>query len=846
MKHYSRKLLVLAFALAVVATAYAKPRTQSQMQQAARQALSYGGLRLNMPSTAPLKTLAQTTSYAVYGFEEGGFAVVSSDDLVPELLGVSSKSYSPENKNFQWWLNAVNEAVSYAVAHNRRLATTKPSELGYEPVVGPLLTTEWDQETPYNNYCPGGSNSRCLTGCVATAMAQVLNYHQTPVHGIGTRTIYYPFQNANGEAVTANFEDHFYDWDNMLDKYVEGNYTSAQAHAVAELMRDCGVAANMQYGTSLEGGSGAYSGDAAEGLRKYFGIETAECKYRDSYSEVDWMAMVYSELSTNGPLYYGGSDPTPFFGGGHAFVLHGYREDGMVYVNWGWSGDDDGYYDISLLNPPGMKFSVGQDMIVGVCGIPRDLMEKEVALAEAGTLAEQIPEEELGSIGTLKVTGQVNSDDLRLIRRLAGCDENGAKTKCYLSELDLSEAEFVEGGSAYFIEDEGRTKLTIKGSGLPERAFYGCRQLISVKLPASISTYGEGAFALCHNLKAVELTPSADADFVLEDTIVWNKQKNEVIALLPYSKGTLRLPEGTTALRDYALAGCSRLTEVTLPKGLETIGREAFNGCSGLSELRIMGREVPQLTGSDVFKTIGYGSCKLYVKRDMKQVFARSAQWSAFSDNGRIIEFGTAVKAINKVREYGNSNPVFTYQMLGDKIAGMPYLSCSAEPSSDAGRYTITIEKGTLDADESVDFIDGYLVVKKAELTVSIANASRGVGESDPEFTMTFQGFKLDDDESVIEEMPTVQTTATAGSPVGTYEYILTGGKATNYDFVYDGKGVFTITGTTPTAIGGIFADGEAVDVYTLNGILLRRVSRLSELPNGIYVVKGRKVVVSH
>ena len=845
MKHYFRKLLLMSAAVVAVTSVSAKPRTSAQMIQAAQSALQHGSVNLHRAPGTPVKTLVQNDAYTIYGYDDEGFAVIAADDLVPALLGVSSKKFTNNNENFNWWLRAVEEAVRLSVRHQQPLRASTPDDLGFEPVVGPLLTTEWDQDTPYNNYCPTSGYTHCLTGCVATAMAQVLNYHKAPACGIGQRTIYYPFENPSGQAVTADFGNHYYDWQNMRDTYKNVSYTNVEAHAVAELMRDCGVAAYMQYGTSAEGGSGAYSEDAADGLRKYFGFEDAECVTRYNYSERNWMALVYNELSEHGPVYYAGVDLGPF-GGGHAFVIHGYREDGKVYVNWGWSGDDDGYYDIALLNPSYYEFSYGQDMIIGVYADPVNLIEKEVTLTKAGTLAEHIAAEEKEIVGTLKLSGQLNSDDLRMLREMCGCDVNGKRTKGHLHSLDLSGATFKEGGSAFLIDSKDNCQYFVEDNVLPSCAFYGCRQLKSLRLPANgIRHFGDGALALCYSLNEIDIKAAADADFILDENVVWNKERTEIIAVLPCAAETLDVPSGTTTLHDYALAGCARLVKVLLPRSITTIGREAFNGCSGLLELRFTGREVPHLTGSDVFKGVNNANCKLYVKRDMKTLFLRSAQWEYFNENNNIIEFGTAIKVNNKVRDYGEQNPIFTYQVLGDKVVGMPLITCEAVQSSPYGRYPIHIEAGDMNVGEEVDFIDGYLVVKKADLTVSIADATRAVGQPNPKFQLTFSGFKLGEDESVITVMPTVETTATSSSPAGEYEYRLVGGEAQNYEFVYDGKGVFTVTGDFPTAIRAAFAEGHPVDVYTLSGTLLRRVSSLDELPRGVYIIKGQKVVVA-
>lgn len=482
-----KSFYLLAVLTLLALTATAAPRTKARMQQAAATAINQHRAGKHMaPRTDALKVLKSTSSYEIIGYERGGFAIISADDLVPEVLGVSAATYSEgRNPNFQWWLNAMEDVVSYAVANNIRLNTTTPDPNKYPTEVEPMLTTQWDQEEPYNNMCPTASGStRCLTGCVATAMAQVLNYHKTPPHGQGQRTIYYPYNTPSGQAVTANFDDDFYDWENMRDIYVQGQYTQAEADAVALLMRDCGVAADMQYGSPSEG-SGAYSQDAAQGLRDYFGIEEAECLERDNYGESAWMDIVYRELSEHGPLYYGGGDG---WAGGHAFVLHGYRSNGMVCVNWGWSGDDDGDYDIALLNPGWYSFKYQQDMIIGVTSDNvLQLRSEEVTVASEGTLQQEVESlEGEGPIGKLSVTGPLDENDMLYLRYLAGRDSEGQETEGSLRTLDLTDA-------------------TLPGNGLPEAIFKGCSSLRRVQLPKSVEQIGSEAFSGCSNLSALRI-----------------------------------------------------------------------------------------------------------------------------------------------------------------------------------------------------------------------------------------------------------------------------------------------------------------------------------------------------
>ena len=811
----------------------AAPRTKAQMEQAATKAINEQRMKMRMAprQTAELQTLQTATGYEIMGFENGGFAVVSTDDLVPEVLGVSMSPYSNgENTNFQWWLNAVNGAVEYAVTNNVALAPIAPDPGKFPTVVGPLVTTKWDQETPYSNLLPTGSGGRhVLTGCVATALAQVLNYFKVPEHGIGQRTIYY-----NGTPVTANFEENIYDWENMRDTYNYGEYSDAEANAVAVLMRDCGVASNMDYGLN---GSGAYSTDAAAGMRTYFGFTEAVCYERDNYygykyySDEEWMDMVFTALSEDGPIYYGGADS---WNGGHAFVLHGYDPTGKVLVNWGWSGDDDGYYDISLLNPSYYEFSIGQDMIIGIKGERRELMEKDFTLEQAGTLSTLIASDEMNYVGTLKLSGSINSSDLLFLRKMAGVDENNERTDGYLCHLDLSDATIVEGGSPYLID--GNRRLTTANDELSERAFYGCRRLQTLKLPAGLKHIGDGALALCSQLGNIEIgAPAESADFIIDEYgMVWNAaDSTDLICVLPSTTGELTIPTGTATLHPYALAGCSRLTKVILPATLTTIGREAFRNATAIGELRVNGKTVPTLTGVDVFAGMSITTCALYVRSGMKDKFAQVAQWKNFVD---VVEFGTTVKVRNTIRYYGEENPEFTYQMIGDFVEGTPELTCDATPFSPAGRHPIYISRGTI-TDETVDFQDGYLVIQKVNATATVESVTREVGQPNPEFTLTFSGLVNDETVPVWLQEPVFTVEADETSGPGEYPITVTA-VAESYELTFV-AGVLTVTmptGLQLTTVGEGEKNGEAV-YYDLDG------RRVNHPKSGIYFKKtGTKV----
>ena len=832
------KRLILWALLAVTALAVdAAPRTLAQMKEAAAKAINVErkGKKMAPRKASAMKTLKATKEYQIIGFEQGGFAVIAADDLVPEVLGVSMSKYSDgQNENFKWWLEAVQGAVEYAVQNGVKLNTIKPDPNKYPTEVGPLMTTKWDQDEPFNDLLPQSIyGGRCITGCVATALAQVLNYFQVPVCGIGSRTIYYPQGNTSGTAITANFGDHVYDWDNMLDEYTYGNYNEAQVNAVATLMRDCGVAADMEYGGSnyTENGSGAFSTEAAAGLRTYFGIAEAECLERDYYNDADWMDKVYTALSEDGPIYYGGGS---YSSGGHAFVLHGYRSDGMVYVNWGWSGSDDGYYNIDLLNPGYYHFDMGQDMIIGVKGAPRELTEENVELAEAGTLNTFLGVDKIGTVGTLKITGEINSTDLRQIRRLGGINEKGEKTDGYLQVLDLSEARIISGGEPYLI-DNGK-QLTTADNELPIKAFYGCKYLQKVILPAGLKSWGEGALGLCSQIRELEIGKLAeDADFVIEDDVVWNTDKNEIIAVLPIKSGELNVAKGTVALRNCALAGCGRLSKVVLPASLTKIGREAMRNCGGLQEIRVVSKKVPELIGADVFAGVSIYTCKLYVPVGTKSKYTQLAQWKGFkgSDYDNIVEYGSSVKVRNTIRKYGEKNPTFVYVVSGDPISGEPELICEATATSPAGKYPVQIAMGTITG-ENVDLFDGYLIVQKVDATATVENATREQGQPNPEFSLVFDGLVNNETVPVWKVEPVFTCEATEDSPVGEYPITVTA-EAESYKLTFV-AGVLTVTEST-TGVRQI-ENGELRMENSFYNLAGQRVEQPSK---GLYIRNGKK-----
>ncbi|MDE5877408.1 MAG: Ig-like domain-containing protein, partial [Muribaculaceae bacterium] len=305
--------------------------------------------RLRLPGSDPFEltyTGKSAGENALYVFNKGqtGFIVVSADDRLPALLGYSDNgafdeaTVSPELK---WWLSQYADETIYFFHNESRYTNTGTSGLRRtaRPAIEPLVKTKWNQTAPYNNDCPSDAGGRCVTGCVATAMAQVMKYHNYPASGSGNHSYVY-----KGNTYSFDFGATIFDWSNMLDAYTS-SATEAQNAAVATLMHACGVSVNMAYSSGTSGAGDSYVPYA---LKEYFSYD-AGVRYleREYFSDEEWEKLIYNELAAKRPVIYGGQAS----GGGHEFVCDGYNEEGYFHINWGWGGHSDGYFLLSLLNP---------------------------------------------------------------------------------------------------------------------------------------------------------------------------------------------------------------------------------------------------------------------------------------------------------------------------------------------------------------------------------------------------------------------------------------------------------------------------------------------------------------
>ena len=292
--------------------------------------------------------------YLFNAAHEEGFAIIAGDDRVAPLLGYSLHGNIDATNlppALAAWLDEVAAAVAAMPETAARAAETKEAT----PVVDALVKTQWYQLTPYNDKCPAPDVYTC---CVATAMAQIMNYHRWPEKGYGTITYesYYGLNDSDDPEkvgiINHDFSQSTYDWDNMLSTYtrVDGkpNWNDTQKDAVATLMRDCGYAARVQYTTHE---SSSYDADAAAGLSEHLGYDA--CVYPHyKYSTAEWLDMMKKELDNGYPMLFTGQAPLASnSGGGHAYVVDGYDSNSYLHINWGWNGEADGFYNLCYMVP---------------------------------------------------------------------------------------------------------------------------------------------------------------------------------------------------------------------------------------------------------------------------------------------------------------------------------------------------------------------------------------------------------------------------------------------------------------------------------------------------------------
>lgn len=436
-------------------TVLAAPVTQSQAQSTAsaffnkiHKGATIKATAANTPRMMGNQSTKQPSFYIFNTVGDQGYVIVSGDDRTTQILGyIDHGSFDPENMpaNMKAWLEGYEEQIAALdmLGISGSINAPRPTRNS----ISPLITTHWDQGNPYWEQCPEFMDitedgdtvgELAYTGCVATAMAQVMNYYKFPIactQTIPSYQVIYYMNEEYGVFDTDPLYPMYFDWDNMKDNYT-GAETQEEKDAVAWLMLYAGCAAHMQYGINASSTSDPYIPTA---LNEYFNYD-AKLVYRSDYEQGDWEEMIYQELAAGRPMIYNGRAGS---GGGHSFVCDGYAYGDLFHINWGWGGIGDGYFVLSVLNPyaggvgaaHSMEgYNIDQTAIIGIqpgySGVPEEVDHRLTVfnMYYTGTRTFERSDDgnfKLNKNRRIKVTAEDHIDDgTKYLRGIALYDSN--------------------------------------------------------------------------------------------------------------------------------------------------------------------------------------------------------------------------------------------------------------------------------------------------------------------------------------------------------------------------------------------------------------------------------------
>ncbi len=565
---------------------------------------------------------SQQPAYYVFSRGEGqGYVIASADDQTDPVLGYTDSGdfdYTNIPDNMRAWLDDCEAQImdlrrlGSQGASARQLVPQRAAAVPTHPAIPKLLTCNWNQGSPYNDECPLDTDGRrCVTGCVATAMAQIM-YHQR-AKSVDKTTKAIPGYTSYGHGLNVKgiSKGAPLDWDNMRDN---GGSSSAEKLAVAQLMHYCGVSVEMDY---TSGASGAHSYRVAEALVNYFGYGSS-VKYvqRYEYSNVQWDALIYNELAHGNPVYLSGANSDA----GHAFVTDGYDGKRNYHINWGWGGQSDGYYLLNKLTPGSQGiggssngYNDYQDAIIGM--VPANYGSKPIAFAD-------------NTVKKLCVAAWDTNED-----GILSYNEAAKVT-------DLGDT-FKDSRIKNFPELINFTKVKT----LADDAFAGCTSLASISLPENLTTIGARAFQNCRSLKTL----------LLPETVTSVGEKAFAGCKALTSLALTAVP----AIEARTFEDCIALVSFEIPASVQRVGDAAFNGCTKLRNVTLNTASPADITlGENIFGTLDLSEATLNIPAGGRHEWEEAPQWSAF---GNIYE--TRQLGADQMIELQTNKTVYLYNV---------------------------------------------------------------------------------------------------------------------------------------------------------------------------------------
>ncbi|MBR5725799.1 MAG: leucine-rich repeat protein [Muribaculaceae bacterium] len=528
--------------------------------------------------------------FYVFNSGEEAYVIVSGDDRTEGILGYGHGSLDMDNLpcNVRWWLDQYKEQMEWLYSHpEARVGSNTRRSPADGITIEPLLTCQWSQSAPYNDQCPEDENGRCVTGCVATAMAQVMYFWKYPETLPALPGYSFNYFNMVHVEVPS-LPGTVLDWDNMLDNYSTG-YSAEQGAAVAALMRYCGQACFMEYSSE---GSGSSDLNQLMAFKQFGYNPNARVLCRDDYEDDQWHSLVISELQAGHPVPYDGRGDS----GGHAFVVDGCH-DGKFHVNWGWGGAYDGYFELEALKGSGFDFRFGQSIKYGICPDNGNVSEPELAC-----------DFEVDGIYYLK-----NGDEATVTFR-------DCRFGSYSGVVEVPEQVEWEGktyqvtavGDYAFAYSPSLTALRLPSvNRIGEQVIDGCVGLEELRFGGTVESIGMNSYFSCPQLKWVDVEDldawvSVEFDYASPHSFgLGLHYQGEPVTHLVVHEGAkigsnaltglmslehLILENGVKSIGDYAFYNCGNLMTVVIGDGLERVGVAAFYGCNNLNSVQFNGR----------------------------------------------------------------------------------------------------------------------------------------------------------------------------------------------------------------------------------------------------------------
>lgn len=868
-----RKHTLLLFLLLMAMPVLAENRSFRQAREIAERHAAKNGAHIGQQSVKRAKVLNKQQStissrgYYVFPHDGNcGYTIVSGDDRMSEIVGYSTTdTYSEENmpdgmKHLMQAYEAMATALANGDAKAERCLAEKEAlaaDSTYrQPRVAPLLAdVVWGQTEPYNNLCPMYDDKRrTVTGCVATAMAQLMMYYKYP-QTLKSDIPAYQTDSYQLDMPSVSAGER-YDWDNMLPQYSGSAYTAAQANAVAKLMYHCGLSAKADYGPSTG------TNCTPDVLVKYWGYDPDVIKQlnREGFSLREWTAILDAELRASRPVYYSG---VSFTSGGHAFLCDGADGDGLYHINWGWSGWSNGYFDITILNSdysgtesataPADGFNYSCSMIVGimpdngVADAPLIVTPLLTAIEGEGVGCELLTTERADTSGSfrLSIAAEFVNEEKTAFDGYAGVglkDESGIYLPLSTSKIYLEG--MMEDGSCYiepltfeidYSFPKGRTRIyqiystdgnTWQQCGNYGKLCYNFYGKLFYEFDATDTTLRMAEDTLSASLASVdEFVEGYDASFNLTTSTTACSEQN--VMLYVYGSQTPEKPS------EYAQS-----LYVNIPAKGHVTRRFALRPPSaGDLYVWVCDKDGRELVSAQKFEVAESQAPILTLASKHVNTTAGDLE----TENAYLWGYRTAVPRVNA------DKAVLTYNVRNDGglcYANARLTSAAFNSSTPDGVYSSQSKRVKLSGNGAVTTLTFTLPLADYEdlrslscgLTMYNSSESAEIMELDVSEIPKVKYYMVDNPNRYWLQNSSGFMFYIAGAPVGVHHVQASG----NSLIVQGGHGCMMLMSEMPRQVGIYNLQGQCIKYVAVEAGQQQNIS----LPSGIYVVEGKKVIV--